>query len=440
MKTKKIILITIFTVFGCSVVQAQTLLPKLQELFGAENVVSVDSSAYKDYYKINVPMLIDHNDKNKGTYLNRILLGFNEISAPVVMESGPYGFYPYQEKISYKTELAELLNANQIIVEHRYFRKSIPDSTTFKYLTYKQVSDDFHHIRQKLNAIFPKKWLAIGHSKGGDAVLAYKFYYPNDVEATVCYGINLCVEAEDRQFDQFLADKRKTEDGKKLYEDQLYLLKNKKRLLPEFRDFITNKELFLEDDFGINDVETLYDYSVLELAVEFWQFYGNYEIYKDAIISNYEGTLEIHQPKLAPLSFRDKIIYSIIPPTKRLNPHYYQAFTEGGYYGYDEKPFQKYLKNKNYPINIFAGEKTVFNNTFRLAEKKWTETEMENVLLILADTDPWSVICPIPFPEDKDNLKVMLKNSTHSVKLKDFDEETRNSAVLKLESWLGISK
>ena len=65
---------------------------------------------------------------------------------------------------------------------------------------------------------------------------------------------------------------------------------------------------------------------------------------------------------------------------------------------------------------------------------------MENVLLILADTDPWSVICQIPFPEDKDNLKVMLKNSTHSVKLKDFDEETRNSAVLKLESWLGISK
>lgn len=437
MKTKKIILITIFAVFGFSVVQAQTLLPKLQELFGTENVVTVDSSAYKEYYKINVPMLIDHNDKNKGTYLNRILLGFNDLSAPVVMESGPYGFYPYQEQISYKTEVAELLNANQIIVEHRYFRKSIPDSTTFKYLTYKQVSDDFHHVRQKLNAIFPNKWVATGHSKGGDAVLAYKYYYPKDMEATVAYGINLCLEAEDKRFDEFLAEKRKTEDGKKLYEDQLYLLKNKKRLLPAFSDFIHNKELFLKDDFVIDDVETLYDYSVLELAVEFWQYYGNFKEYEAAIISNYEGTLEVHQPKIAPLNFQDKIIYSIIPPTKRLNPHYYQAFTEGAYYGYDEKPFRKHLKNKNYPINIFAGQKTVFDNSFRNAELKWIETEMEHLLLILADTDPWSVICPIPFPPDKDNLKVMLKNSNHYVKLKDFDAGTRESAVLKLKSWLG---
>ena len=436
MKTKNYVLLTIFALFGFSVVQAQTLLPKLQELFGTENVVTVDSSAYKEYYKINVPMPIDHNDKNKGTYLNRILLGFNEISSPVVMESGPYGFYPYQEKISYKTEVAELLNDNQIIVEHRYFGKSIPDSNTFKYLTYKQVSDDFHHIRQKLNAIFPNKWVATGHSKGADAVLAYKFYYPKDVEATVGYGINLCLEAEDKRFDEFLAEKRKTEDGKKLYEDQLYLLKNKKRLLPAFSDFLNNKDLFFFFYFE-DDVETLYDYSVLELAVEFWQYYGNYEKYKTSTIENYESMLEMFKPKVAPTNFQDQIIYRIIPPPNKLKPHYYQAFTEGAYYGYDEKPFRKYLKNKDYPINFFAGQETVFDNSFRKAELKWIETEMEHLLLILADTDPWSVICPIPFPPDKDNLKVMLKNSNHYVKLKDFDEETRNSAVLKLKSWLG---
>ena len=58
-------------------------------------------------------------------------------------------------------------------------------------------------------------------------------------------------------------------------------------------------------------------------------------------------------------------------------------------------------------------------------------------MLILADTDPWSIICPIPFPPGKDNMKLVLKNSNHSVNLKDFDEETRTHAIQKLKSWIG---
>ena len=64
------------------------------------------------------------------------------------------------------------------------------------------------------------------------------------------------------------------------------------------------------------------------------------------------------------------------------------------------------------------------------------ETEMEKVMLILADTDPWSIICPISFPPDKDNLKQVLKNSTHSVKLKDFEKDILDNAVQKLKLWL----
>ncbi len=57
-------------------------------------------------------------------------------------------------------------------------------------------------------------------------------------------------------------------------------------------------------------------------------------------------------------------------------------------------------------------------------------------MLIIADTDPWGVICPIPFPPNKDNLKLVLQNSNHGAHLKDFDEETRNNSLKKLKSWL----
>ena len=68
MKTKTLLLITVLALIGLPGLKAQNLLPKLQELFGAQNVVRADSSAFKEYYKINIPQLIDHTDKNKGLF------------------------------------------------------------------------------------------------------------------------------------------------------------------------------------------------------------------------------------------------------------------------------------------------------------------------------------------------------------------------------------
>lgn len=439
MKSKNKVRVTLLLLLLVTTIQSQTLLPKLQKLFGEANVVSIDSSAFKEYYKINVPQLIDHNDVTKGTFLNRILLGFNDTIAPVVMESGPYGFYPFQEKKSYKTELTHLLNANQIIVEHRYFGESIPTATSFQYLTYKQTSDDFHYIKQVLKNIFPSKWVATGHSKGGDAVFAYKYYYPNDVEATVAYGISTTLEAEDRRFKNFIATMRKTKEGKKVFQDQLYLLKNKKRLLPAFIHFNEQIQKLFEIDYGKYDSETMYDYAVLDLDVMFWQSFGTYDELQERLSTNDKELTEMGiTPEPALKSIQDKLVYllDISCLDTRYKAHYYQAFSEGGYYGYDEKPFRKYLKNKEYPIAVFAGEKTNFDPIFRQAQQQWAATEMQHFMLIIADSDPWGICCPIPFPENKDNLKLVLKNSNHAAKLKDFDESTREQALQKLKFWL----
>lgn len=439
MKKYSFIALTILFLICNLNVNAQNIFPRLQELFGAKNVTSVDSSAFEQYYKIDVVMPIDHDDSSKGTFLNRVLLGFNSLSAPIVMESAAYGLTGTYKNIRYKTELTELLNTNQLIVEHRFFGTSIPDSTSFRYLTYQQVSNDFHQIRQNLNTLFPTKWITTGWSKGGDEVFAYKYYYPNDVEATVGYGFSITSEKEDKRFEEFMADKRKTVDGQKVYKDQIYLLKNKQRLLPAFIDFMQSMEKFTGADYGQYDAEVMYDYNVLDLGYTFWQWYGDYEKFKEGTKSTYETLIEYgYHPIVPKESFKDKMIYLFDGMTdKRMQAHYYQSFSQGGYYGYDEKPFSKYLKQKDYPLDVFAGQKTVFDNSFRLAQKKFAETEMERVMFILADTDPWSIICPIPMPPGKDNLKLVLKESNHAVKLKDFDEETRKMAIQKIKSWIG---
>ncbi len=236
-----------------------------------------------------------------------------------------------------------------------------------------------------------------------------------------------------------MAEKRKTPDGEKLYKDQIYLLKNKERLLPAFIDYVQDIRKYMGADFIEYDWETMYDYGVLELENYFWQWCGNYEKFKIDTQSNYEALLEMgYEPKISKDNDKDKLLYLLDAIySKKMKAHYYQAFSQGGYYGYDEKPFSKYLKQKDYPLDVFAGEKTVFDNSFRLAQRKYAETDMETLMLILADTDPWSIVCPIPMPPGKDNVKLILKDSNHSLKLKDFDEKTQAYAEKKLKSWLG---
>ena len=53
-------------------------------------------------------------------------------------------------------ELSELLNANQISIEHRYFGESLPDSLNYDYLNLKQASADLHHINQLFQKIYAK--------------------------------------------------------------------------------------------------------------------------------------------------------------------------------------------------------------------------------------------------------------------------------------------
>ena len=50
---------------------------ELQKLFGEENVTYLDSSAFKEYYRINVRQLINHDDIHRGFFNQEVLLGIS---------------------------------------------------------------------------------------------------------------------------------------------------------------------------------------------------------------------------------------------------------------------------------------------------------------------------------------------------------------------------
>lgn len=414
---------------------------ELQKLFGEENVTYLDSSTFKEYYRINVRQLINHHDIHRGFFNQQVLLGIQDPKTVTVLQTEGYSIPKHFNNPNYKTELTTLLNGNQVIIEHRYFGSSIPDSLSKKFLTYEQASNDDHFIKEKLAHLLHGKWVSTGVSKSGDAALAYRFYYPNDVDATVAYGISITAEAEDPRFDDYIKGRRKTEEGQKINEAQINLLKNKKKLLPIFQKAFE----FEKQDLTNWDLETLYDYGVLDLEVSFWQYYKSLDDLKAEInmIVEEESKRDGFPVSLKLDTFEDRLTLFAAYMTmglisKKMTSHYYQAFSEGGYYGYDETPFMKYLKQQDYPLSIFAIEPTIFKGKFRQDEKKWSETKMEKVIFINGDNDPWAVYKIKP-AKGLDNLQILVTNANHTLKLKDLPNEDYKNVMLKLNKWLDMN-
>lgn len=435
----RMILLTML--FSTQNLYAQKYQVELQKLFGEENVTYLDSSAFKEYYRINVRQLINHHDIHRGFFNQQVLLGIQDPEAVTVLQTEGYSIPKHYNNPNFKTELTTLLNANQVIIEHRYFGSSIPDSLSKKFLTYEQASNDDHFIKEKLAHLLHGKWVSTGVSKSGDAALAYRFYYPNDVDATVAYGISITTEAEDPRFDDYIKGRRKTEEGQKINEAQINLLKNKKKLLPIFQKAFE----FEKQDLTNWDLETLYDYGVLDLEVSFWQYYKSLDDLKAEInmIVEEESKREGFPVSMKLDTFEDRLTLFAAYMTmglisKKMTSHYYQAFSEGGYYGYEETPFLQYLKLKDYPLSIFAMEPTIFNGKFRQDEKKWTETKMEKVIFINGDNDPWAVY-KIKRAKGLDNLQIMVNNANHTLKLKDLPDEDYKNVLFKLNKWLDMN-
>ena len=204
-KLKQFFTILIFTLFFFKS-NAQELMPLLSTRFGSENVEFKDSSAFKEYYAIRFRQPIDHFDTTKGFFMQLVLLGHTDTSKAMVETNG-YEILPYQS-LKYVAEPAEILEANQIIVEHRYYGQSIPDSVNRTWLNFEQISADFHAVKTAFSDIYRAQWISTGGSKGGLTALNYSFYYPKDVDASFVYVAPVLNGLEDKRITAFLHEKR----------------------------------------------------------------------------------------------------------------------------------------------------------------------------------------------------------------------------------------
>ncbi len=384
-----------------------------------------DTSAFKEFYIIQLPQAVDHKNPDSPTFKQRIYVGFEGFDKPTVMETEGYG----AEWVSSNTmsEPTKLLKANQLYVEHRYFGPSTPDPLDWRYLTAEQDAGDYHYIRNLFGQVFTGKWIATGVSKGGQTATEYKVFYPVDVDVTIPYVAPINYSKLDPRIDAHFKKVGTRAQRKHIKDIQMYLFKNKSTVLPEWEK-ISNQYGF---KFTEIDAESAFDYSVLEFPFSFWQYTADETKLPDLKTTTPEAM--------------SKYLVRIVPPfwyTDAANAYQaanYQFYTQLGYYEYNEKPFKKYLKNKDYPNSAFVPKNVpiVWDPSYQEKLKKFISGKPQHMIFIYGEADPWGATAADIKP-GSGSLKMVQAGGTHGAKIATLSPEQHKLVIETLEQWLGM--
>lgn len=130
----------------------------------------------------------DHQNPVGARFVQRIILVHRSRQAPMVLHTTGYDFFG--DPLVWtgeQSEPAEILDANELIVEHRFFGESVAPEPKWTLLNIEQSANDSHRIKVALSTIYTGDWVGTGVSKGGMTALFHQRYFPNDLAAIVPY-------------------------------------------------------------------------------------------------------------------------------------------------------------------------------------------------------------------------------------------------------------
>ncbi|MFA5816298.1 MAG: S28 family serine protease [Bacteroidales bacterium] len=428
MKKLSVKLLVLFIVLaGNLVAQDSVLLKALKNLPGIEVVGPTrHGQQYSEAYEIKFIQPVDHNNPDGPKFTQRMFIGHAGFDKPMVLSTSGY-----DARGLGGAEPAQLLKANLIHVEHRYFGQSAPDPIDWKCLTAWQSASDHHAIVQLFKKLYPGKWVSTGVSKDGQTAMMFKAFYPDDIDVAIPYVAPLNTAKVDPRIFDFLANVGTAEERQKVYDFQIALFEKKKEIMPMVEEYCTRKNWTFP--MGI---DRAYDLNVLEFPFALWQYGAK----KPMDLPGKEGTAKQLFDMLMPVT---DLMWFSDTGLKQFLPHYYQAMTEMGYYGYDVKPFKKYMKDNTYITYDFTltpcGLDTTFNPKTLPFLHDFVQNRGDHILYIYGELDTWTATGVTKITGPADALVMILKGSHHGSSIRAFSAEEKQKIYDTLSRWLGFA-
>ncbi|MCA1756924.1 MAG: hypothetical protein LC649_05650 [Bacteroidales bacterium] len=419
------ILILVFLVMASCGLNTVTIEERLATL----EAVKIDSlepdSIFSRAWEIHLVQPVDHNNPDGERFSQKIYLSYAGADRPVVMVTEGYS-----AGRNYTTELARYLECNQIIVEHRYFGESGPDSLNWNYLTTWQAASDHHSIIETFSEVFRGDWITTGVSKGGQTVMFHSYYYPDDATVRVPYVAPLNFGPEDPRIYSFLDSVGTDYCRTRILEAQREILENRDIYYPMMLEMAEEEGYTFERAGG---PEKVFELAVLEYDFAYWQW-GKTSC--DEIITEGEPEEIFNQF----FGITD-ISYFSDSGISYFEPFFYQALTEIGYYGYRFDIFNDlllYVSDGELPDFAFSAPDGVsLDYDYSVAENVDNYIRnASNFIFIYGMKDTWSATS-VTLSGQSNSLKIMKKEGDHSTRIDNLDENDRELVLGTLNDWLG---
>ncbi len=424
-KTFALILFILFSADSFS----QKLEEKLKQL-GFEQIkpITTDQERYEEGLVFFFEQPLNHNKPKEDSFLQRIILRHAGYNKPMVLVTEGYNA-DYALRSYYDEEIAHNLDANLLVIEHRFFGESMPENKNWKMLTLENATDDLHTIVSKLKNLYQSPWISTGISKGGQTSLYYRYFYPDDVAATVAYVAPLNFSVADPRVQFFLDTVGTAECRKKLLDLQIKLLNNRNTFRQRFEDSTAKRGFTFE---RIGGIDRAYEMNVLETGFAYWQWYPfKCTNFPDTTVSDDD----IYNAWISATGydfFADQSLES-------MQSFFYQALTEMGFYTYDTKPFGKlihYQKKPDFNHGLPQGTKTRFKKNLNKKVDRFLQKHGNNIIYVYGGYDAWSSTAVIP-SEKSDALKIVKPEGSHATRIRHFDKDTQKQVYDTLRNWLG---
>lgn len=378
-------------------------------------------------YNLHFTQLIDHDHPEAGTFQQQATLMHRDESAPMVLVSTGYWNY-YEDALS---EPTQILNANQLVVEHRYFAESRPQPADWTLLTIYQAAADHHDIITLLKSIYKAAWISTGASKGGMTSIYHRRFWPDDVAGTIPYVAPISFGNPDTNYQTFYDQIGTEECRNSLWEVAAEMLKRRSRL---------EKRAESEMNAGGWTYERVPVGPALESSVQslywsFWQYLGiDYCSIIPATTAS-DDDLWYFLEGTSPVESASDIYLSYF------EAYYFQADVELGYPSVMDPGLEGLLQYSEadwegmYPVGV---ARPAFRPEAMEDVSNWLQTEGDHFVFLYGEYDPWTG-GRFEIGEAKDTVSYTVPQGSHLSLIADLPEAEREDAISRIEAWAGVS-
>ncbi|HPJ45562.1 MAG TPA: S28 family serine protease [Tenuifilaceae bacterium] len=415
--------VVLFLVTSCASApkSAQEVLAKIPYIDSMKQIEG--DTLFAETWELWFSQPIDHKNPNSPHFPQKVVYNHKDFSKPMVVVIEGYTlFSPLAD------EPTKLLDANQITIEHRFFDRSRPkDSIPWIFLNTYQAATDQHRIIEAFKPFYKNKWVSTGISKGGQATISHRYYYPNDVDVSIPYVAPLAFSSEDKRFYNFLENVGPEECRERIKNFQHELFVRKEKLMPLLEDYAQRHNYTFS--IGLNRA---YDLNVFEYGFAFWQWGGvSCEQIPQPSVS--DSAMFYSWVRVAPFDFFED------SGIENVRPFFYQAMTEIGMYGYNIEAWREFVSdttNITFDFTMPTGIYRTFNPEHSKKVHEWIQKNGNNMLYIYGEYDPWTATA-VETGEETNGRRFINPKGNHSTRIKSFPKETRDSIYSTLEEWLG---